>query len=178
MKESRTRRGLYTRVTRSAENDAESFDLLRELEGELESYLDRLESFANEVLADSKSLPEWRDQAQDVLFHTRSARSSLSDQNGRDGLWRGIHVAQSFEKLQANIAFQESTRVGRKSISGGRKGAERLHGETGTKAAKYLEAYQARRISHPNEDRSVSRDEVGKLFGVTYKTIERATKGQ
>lgn len=210
MKETREKRGLYARVTRTAESSEDVDELFRD-DG-LMAYVEDAERIAADTLREAGIDPsslfevvdEERDgrrrsflryadidpgslsveasQALDIMVKARDARASLEDKSGRDGLHRGILLAQACEHLNANRAWRRPAGAGIGTIRGGRKGAEATHGPSGTRQAQYRALFKERRRIRPNESKTDSRRAVAADCGLSekhgYKTVERATKGQ
>lgn len=103
MKTTIENRGLYRHVTRTPENDDESWSNFRELGGSIDHYVEDAERGASRI---AKGGPEY-DQAADVLKYCRQARPFLENPDQRNALYAGMLLAQSIEHLKANLAWRD-----------------------------------------------------------------------
>lgn len=137
MKKRTINRGLYTREIRSYSSDDDSLmEAFETLSGDLDRYVANARDLAIAILSDAgfdaESLfkPVEGDDGSRYLPISRIDRESLSPEldqalrlldaahrvegdlagTSRDSLWRGIHLAQSFEQLKANLVWQSAVR--------------------------------------------------------------------
>jgi len=195
MKTASSKRGLYRREIRTAENADDAIEIADNVSNSLEKYIEDAEQDARDELTkagiefvarpaglvpqmvsvDRAKLSPTADQALDVLLYCRTACEELHSTATRNALWRGIMLAQSREHLITNLLLEKPANAGKRTIAGGRKGAKSKHGPTGSKSNEHQAAYVLRRSQYPSETKTESRKAVAKDLKKNYKTIERHT---